>query len=1161
MPVRLRSAVPFYLVITGNLGEDLVSSSVLPCHYGQPGRGSGQQFRFTLSLRATWERIWSAVPFYLVITGNLGEDLVSSSVLPCHYGQPGRGSGQQFRFTLSLRATWERIWSAVPFYLVITGNLGEDLVSSSVLPCHYGQPGRGSGQQFRFTLSLRATWERIWSAVPFYLVITGNLGEDLVSSSVLPCHYGQPGRGSGQQFHFTLSLRATWERIWSAVPFYLVITGNLGEDLVSSSVLPCHYGQPGRGSGQQFRFTLSLRATWERIWSAVPFYLVITGNLGEDLVSSSVLPCHYGQPGRGSGQQFRFTLSLRATWERIWSAVPFYLVITGNLGEDLVSSSVLPCHYGQPGRGSGQQFRFTLSLRATWERIWSAVPFYLVITGNLGEDLVSSSVLPCHYGQPGRGSGQQFRFTLSLRATWERIWSAVPFYLVITGNLGEDLVSSSVLPCHYGQPGRGSGQQFRFTLSLRATWERIWSAVPFYLVITGNLGEDLVSSSVLPCHYGQPGRGSGQQFRFTLSLRATWERIWSAVPFYLVITGNLGEDLVSSSVLPCHYGQPGRGSGQQFRFTLSLRATWERIWSAVPFYLVITGNLGEDLVSSSVLPCHYGQPGRGSGQQFRFTLSLRATWERIWSAVPFYLVITGNLGEDLVSSSVLPCHYGQPGRGSGQQFRFTLSLRATWERIWSAVPFYLVITGNLGEDLVSSSVLPCHYGQPGRGSGQQFRFTLSLRATWERIWSAVPFYLVITGNLGEDLVSSSVLPCHYGQPGRGSGQQFRFTLSLRATWERIWSAVPFYLVITGNLGEDLVSSSVLPCHYGQPGRGSGQQFRFTLSLRATWERIWSAVPFYLVITGNLGEDLVSSSVLPCHYGQPGRGSGQQFRFTLSLRATWERIWSAVPFYLVITGNLGEDLVSSSVLPCHYGQPGRGSGQQFRFTLSLRATWERIWSAVPFYLVITGNLGEDLVSSSVLPCHYGQPGRGSGQQFRFTLSLRATWERIWSAVPFYLVITGNLGEDLVSSSILPCHYGQPGRGSGQQFRFTLSLRATWERIWSAVPFYLVITGNLGEDLVSSSVLPCHYGQPGRGSGQQFRFTLSLRATWERIWSAVPFYLVITGNLGEDLWELRQLAQLHQVQPGHVRDPLLGLGLHRVQIQRSTTWGGETTGVSQ
>ena len=78
---------------------------------------------------------------------------------------------------------------------------------------------------------------------------------------------------------------------------------------------------------------------------------------------------------------------------------------------------------------------------------------------------------------------------------------------------------------------------------------------------------------------------------------------------------------------------------------------------------------------------------------------------------------------------------------------------------------------------------------------------------------------------------------------------------------------------------------------------------------------------------------------------------------------------------------------------------------------------------------------------------------------------------------------------------------------------------------------------------------------------FRCMTNITAMPVRLRSRVPLYLVITGNLGEDLWELRQLAELHQVQPGHIRDPLLGLGLHRVQVQRSTTWGRETTGVSQ
>lgn len=38
---------------------------------------------------------------------------------------------------------------------------------------------------------------------------------------------------------------------------------------------------------------------------------------------------------------------------------------------------------------------------------------------------------------------------------------------------------------------------------------------------------------------------------------------------------------------------------------------------------------------------------------------------------------------------------------------------------------------------------------------------------------------------------------------------------------------------------------------------------------------------------------------------------------------------------------------------------------------------------------------------------------------------------------------------------------------------------------------------------------------------------------------------------DLAELSQLAQLHQVEPGDVRDPLLGFGLHSIQIQGGTS----------
>ena len=48
------------------------------------------------------------------------------------------------------------------------------------------------------------------------------------------------------------------------------------------------------------------------------------------------------------------------------------------------------------------------------------------------------------------------------------------------------------------------------------------------------------------------------------------------------------------------------------------------------------------------------------------------------------------------------------------------------------------------------------------------------------------------------------------------------------------------------------------------------------------------------------------------------------------------------------------------------------------------------------------------------------------------------------------------------------------------------------------------------------------------------------------------LVIARHLGENLGELPEVAQFDQVQPGHVRDPLLWLRLDSVQVECSATW---------
>jgi len=55
------------------------------------------------------------------------------------------------------------------------------------------------------------------------------------------------------------------------------------------------------------------------------------------------------------------------------------------------------------------------------------------------------------------------------------------------------------------------------------------------------------------------------------------------------------------------------------------------------------------------------------------------------------------------------------------------------------------------------------------------------------------------------------------------------------------------------------------------------------------------------------------------------------------------------------------------------------------------------------------------------------------------------------------------------------------------------------------------------------------------------------------------LVVVGNLAQDLREVRQLAQLHQIQPGHVSDPLLGLRLHRIQVQGSAALDEHLEGI--
>ena len=44
----------------------------------------------------------------------------------------------------------------------------------------------------------------------------------------------------------------------------------------------------------------------------------------------------------------------------------------------------------------------------------------------------------------------------------------------------------------------------------------------------------------------------------------------------------------------------------------------------------------------------------------------------------------------------------------------------------------------------------------------------------------------------------------------------------------------------------------------------------------------------------------------------------------------------------------------------------------------------------------------------------------------------------------------------------------------------------------------------------------------------------------------------SNLVEYLLELVQLAELHQVEPCHICDPLARLGLHSIQVQGSATW---------
>lgn len=47
-------------------------------------------------------------------------------------------------------------------------------------------------------------------------------------------------------------------------------------------------------------------------------------------------------------------------------------------------------------------------------------------------------------------------------------------------------------------------------------------------------------------------------------------------------------------------------------------------------------------------------------------------------------------------------------------------------------------------------------------------------------------------------------------------------------------------------------------------------------------------------------------------------------------------------------------------------------------------------------------------------------------------------------------------------------------------------------------------------------------------------------------------VIPPDLSEDLAELLLLAEFHQIEPCHIRDPLLGFGLHGIQVEGSATF---------